>query len=271
MKQRKDGAAQIQVLVDERFGQGVSPPENCPGVKTLVGLLSHRSHRTYAPKPVSGDLLEILFACALSSPSKSDLQQADIIQVKDADKRAAFARLIPSMPWVEQAPVFLVFCGNGRRIRQVSTLRGETFANNHLDAFFNASVDAAIVLASFITAAEAAGLGCCPISAVRNHCEAVNDLLALPDHVFPVAGLCVGYPDMKGHVNQRLPLEVTTHVDAFDDSGLEAHIDAYDRRRAATMPEADRYFWSEGKAKQYSQPQRTDFGAYIRNKGFNLL
>ncbi len=178
--------------------------------------------------------------------------------------------LIPSMPWVEQAPVFLVFCGNGRRIRQVSTLRGETFANDHLDAFFNATVDAAIVLASFITAAEAAGLGCCPISAVRNHCEAVNELLALPDHVFPVAGMCVGYPDKAGRVNQRLPLEVTTHVDAFDESGLEAHIDAYDRRRAAAMPESERYFWSEAKAKQYSAPQRTDFGAYIRNKGFNL-
>ncbi|MDX1527177.1 MAG: nitroreductase family protein [Gammaproteobacteria bacterium] len=257
-------------LIERRFGETSTFSDQDGDARPFVRMLSHRTHRTYSDRVVDDGLLQLLMACALSAPSKSDLQQADIIQVKDPEKRAAFARLIPSMPWIERAPVFLVFCGNGRRIRQVSGLRGETFANDHLDAFFNASVDAAIVLATFIAAAEAAGLGCCPISVVRNHCRAVNELLTLPEHVFPVAGMCVGWPDKEGHVSHRLPLEVTTHVDAFDETGFEDLIDAYDRRRAAAMPESDRYFWSEAKAKQYSQPQRTDFGAYIRDKGFDL-
>jgi nitroreductase/FMN reductase [NAD(P)H] len=53
-----------------------------------------------------------------------------------------------------------------------------------LDAFFNASVDAGIALASFVIAVEATGLGCCPISTFRNDAQAVSDLLELPDRVF---------------------------------------------------------------------------------------
>ncbi len=270
MADAENSEAEIPRLIEGRFGAALPLSAVDGDARALVRLLSHRTHRSYSDRAVDECLLRLLMACALSAPSKSDLQQADIIQVKDQNKRAAFAKLIPSMPWVEQAPVFLVFCGNGRRIRQVSTLRGESFANDHLDAFFNATVDAAIVLATFIAAAEAAGLGCCPISAVRNHCSAINGLLELPELVFPVAGLCLGYPEKEARISQRLPLDVTTHIDVFDESKIEDRIDAYDRRRAEAMPAADRYFWSEAKAKQYSEPQRTDFGAFIRRKGFDL-
>ena len=71
--------------------------------------------------------------------------------------------------------------------------------------FMNAAVDAGLVLQAFITAAEALGLGCCPISVVRNHVEKVAALLELPPGVFPVAGLCVGYPRQPGWTSMRLP------------------------------------------------------------------
>lgn len=270
MSQAEDGRMEVYKLIEERFGQALPLPEGCPGTDALRDLLSHRTQRAYSKKPVDDEMLQVLFACALSSPTKSDLQQADIIHVRNPERRRAFAELIPGMPWVREAPVFLVFCGNGRRIRQVSELHGIVFANDHLDAFFNAAVDAAMVMATFINAAEAAGLGCCPISAVRNHCSTVNRLLELPDLVFPVAGLCVGYPEKEGHLSLRLPLDVTVHTDSFDETGLEDQIKSYDQRRASAIPESDRYLWSEAKARQYSVPQRTDFGDYVRGKGFKL-
>ena len=33
---------------------------------------------------------------------------------------------------------------------------------------------------------------------------------------------------------------------------------------------ANPYTWSDDKARQYNEPQRTDFGDYIRAKGFKL-
>ena len=276
-----DVLTRIEHAIEERFGTAIPVAEDQAGAAELARILEHRSHRRYSVQPVGAPLLRLLFACALSAPSKSDLQQADIVHVADAGKRKAIADLIPDNPWVRSAPVFLVFCGNNRRTRQVADWRGKPFANDHLDAFMNAAVDAGIVMTNFIGAAEAAMLGCCPISAVRNHAQTVSDLLGLPDWVFPVAGLCVGYPAGAGRITPRLPLDVTVHVDRFDETGIAAKIDGYDRRRDTRQPyreqrgverygKADFYGWSEDKARQYSEIQRADFGAFIRGKRFNL-
>ena len=271
----------LEALVAERFGEGLPVDPDLPRADELAGILGHRSHRAYDGRPVPPDLLRLLFAGALSAPSKSDLQQADIVHVVDPAIRGAIADLIPDMPWVREAPTFLVVCGNNRRTRRLGELRGKPFANDHLDAFMNAAVDAGIVLATFIRAAAVVGLGCCPISAVRNHAATVSELLGLPEWVFPLAGLCVGYPASEGKISPRLPLDVTVHVDRYDEAELDARIDAYDRRRASLQPYAQQryveqygeepfYGWSEDKARQYSRPERADFGAFIRAKRFTL-
>ena len=274
-------AERINAALTERFGAAPLVDPGLPGLDELARQAEHRAHRKYSARPVASELLRLLLACALSAPSKSDLQQADIVQVADRGKIKAIADSIPDMPWIAQAPVFLVFCGNNRRIRQIGEWRGKPFANEHLDHFMNAAVDAAIVMASFIRAAEAVGLGACPVSHVRNHPRELSRLLALPDAVFPVAGLCAGYPAEAGRISPRLPLEVTVHVDRYDEAGVKEKIDAYDRRRHALAPYrrqrfADRYpdtafyGWSEDKARQYSVPEREDFGAFIRSTGFSL-
>ena len=112
-------------------------------------------------------------------------------------------------------------------------MRGKPVANGTLEGFFNATVDAALALQTFILSAETAGLGCCPISVIRNRIDQVAEILALPDKVFPVAGLCVGYPARAGFVSLRLPRTVTLHRDVYDDSGLSEAVTDYDRRRDA--------------------------------------
>src|SRR2546425_9897361 len=106
------------------------------------------------------------------------------------------------------APFSLVFLAMGARLKRIAELRGKPFPNDHLDQFFNAAVDAGIVLATFIRAAEAVGLGCCPISVIRDHAASVSELLALPERVIPVSGLCVGWPAEPGHISPRLSLDL---------------------------------------------------------------
>jgi nitroreductase/FMN reductase [NAD(P)H] len=276
-----DISHRIEAALAERFGTKLRADAGPPGLDELARIAEHRSHRKFASRSVEPGLLRLLFACALSAPSKSDLQQADIVHVADRAKVRAIAEGIPDMPWIADAPVFLVFLANNRRLRQIGEWRGKPFANDHLDHFLNAAVDAALVMMSFIRAAEAVGLGACPISHVRNHPHELSRLLELPDCVFPVAGLCVGYPAEPGRISPRLPLEVTVHVDRYDETGIREKIDAYDRRRHALLPYrrqryADRYAnvdiygWSEDKARQYSVSERADFGAFVRDKGFSL-
>ncbi len=279
-------AERIEKATQTRFGEAISPPSSLPadGAGELRRMLEHSSHRKWTPQPVEPALLKLLLAAALSAPSKSDLQQADIIHVADRSKIKAIADTIPDMPWINNAPVFLMFCGNNRRIRQIGEWRGKPFVNEHLDHFMNAAVDAGIVMTQFIRAAEAAGLGTVPISAVRNFPRETSDVIGLPDGVFPVAGLCVGYPLERGHITARLDLNITTHTDKYyagDESTLKEKIDAYDQRRhklfALTKqryrnkyPDSPFYGWSEDKARHYAMPERADFGAFIREKKFSL-
>jgi nitroreductase/FMN reductase [NAD(P)H] len=277
----KTPAERLSAAFKTRYGSAIGMPDQQPGAAELARMAEHRSLRRYRPDPVSPELLKLLFACALSAPTKSDLQQADIIHVADPEKRRRIVAHLPDMAWILDAPVFLVFCGNNRRIRHIGQWRGKPFANEHLDHFMNAAVDAGIVMTNFINAAEAAGLGTCPISAIRNAVDTVSNELGLPEGVFPIAGLCVGYPAAAGHISPRLPLEVTVHTDRYDESRLREHVDAYDQRRHANHPygkqrrikqfgAAEFYGWSEDKARQYAEPERADFGDYIRRQGFSL-
>lgn len=266
-----------------RFGEEAGAPSEVADVPWLHQVLLRRTHRRYADRPVGEPLLRLLLAAAFSASSKSDLQQATVIRVAERTRRERLAALIPDMPWIAIAPVFLVFCGDARRLERIGELRGHQAGNGKLEGFFNAAVDAALVLQTFILTAETVGLGCCPISVIRNHADAVANILELPEKVFPVAGLCVGYPAAAGHISMRLPLDVTLHVDRYDDSLLGDAVDAYDRRRDARYsipheqqrrPEvfgyASLYGWSEDKARQATEAEGRDFPRYLRTRGFTM-
>ena len=274
-------ANSIQQVLFERFGEQIPVDPGLSGLKDLARIAGYRSHRRYLPRAIGPELLRLLCACAFSAPSKSDLQQSDIVIVSDMAVRKEIVATIPDMPWINEAPVFLVFVANGERLPLMSRLRDKPFPNDHLDQFFNAIVDSAIVLATFIRAATAVGLGCCPISAIRDQADTVSALLRLPDRVVPVAGLCVGWPAQGGEITPRLSLTTTVIQDRYQGQDPGPEIEAYDRRRAAVRPyrrqrdperwgEASFYGWSEDKARQYAEPTRTDFGAFVRAKGFRL-
>lgn len=274
-------APSIDELLQLRFDDAPQNVPDAPDTGLWHSIASHQSCRSYADAPVSDELVRQLCALALCSPTKSDLQQRDIIIVDDPAKRSVINGLFPDSPWISDAPVFLVFCGNNRRLRQIHARHGHPFKNDHLDAFFNAAVDAGIALSTLVHAADAAGLGTCPISTIRDYLETVNELLCLPDWVFPVAGMTLGWPGRRPRVNLRLPLAATLHTDIYDEDAQWTAIEAYDLRRAELRPYGsqrdpdrfgtrDPYTWSEDKARQYAKPQRSDFGTYARKKGFDL-
>jgi nitroreductase len=275
------GVKAIAAALSERFGEDIAIDPGLPGLNELAQIAGHRSYRRFLPRAVAPDLLRLLCACALSAPSKSDLQQCDILIVTDTAIRAGIVATIPDMPWIMDAPAFLMFVANGERLPMLAKLHDKPFPNDHLDQFFNAAVDAAIVLATFLRAASAIGLGCCPISAVRDHPQTVSELLRIPQRVIPVAGLCVGWPAQAGEITPRLSLRTTVIENSYGERDPAKEIDAYDRRRAALRPyrrqrsperwgEAEFYGWSQDKARQYGVPTRADFGAFVRGKGFCL-
>ena len=262
-----------------RFGFDLDLGEEVPDNAWIKQVLLRRTQRRYNARTVPESVVRLILAAAFSASSKSDFQQASVIRIEDRARRDKLAALIPDMPWIGTAPVFLVFLGDARRLERIAK---HPVANGTLEGFFNATVDAALALQTCILAAETLGLGTCPISVLRNHINAVGHILALPDKVFPVAGLCLGYPAQPGFVSMRLPPDATVHRDRYDDSGSIAAVGAYDRRRDARHSIKDRqkspevfgiaefYGWSEDKARQAMTPEGAGFAAWLRARGFDL-
>ncbi|HTE95169.1 MAG TPA: nitroreductase family protein, partial [Bradyrhizobium sp.] len=198
-------------VIQRRFGDGGSSGEGAVENDFIRRVISRKTVRRYSDVIPGEGLLDLLVATALSASAKSDFQQASILRVGDPAQRAAVGKLFPGMPWIGLSPVFFVFLGDARRLQRIGELRGKPVRNGTLEGFFNASVDAALAMQTMILCAESAG-----ISVIRNEIDAVAAILGLPDLVFPVAGLCLGYPLTDGYVSLRLPRRVTTHRDRYD-------------------------------------------------------
>lgn len=276
--------ATLKELIAQRFGIEIDCGGSMPAEGTLAQILGRGCQRHYTDKPVTDDLLAVLLACAQSAPTKSDLQQYSIVVVKDAAVREALVGLGSGMDWAPKAPVFMAFCADLRRIRRLAKIRGHDYQNDNLDTFMNGVVDAALAMQSFIAAAEAVGLGICPISQIRNKIDRACEILGLPDGVFPIAGLAVGWPKYeKPLISMRLPPSVVVHTDRYDDSNLEREVEAYDRRRHAHRPivkEKQRHTvkygavdycpWSEQVTRQLSLPERAGFRPYLKTHGMDI-
>jgi nitroreductase/FMN reductase [NAD(P)H] len=76
-------------------------------------------------------------------------------------------------------------------------------------------------------------------------------------------------------------LRATVHIDRHSSATLDADIAEYDARRNLTRGYAARrrddlfgadtpYGWSEDKARQYGQPERTGWGEFVKRQGFKL-
>lgn len=266
----------IRQAIVARFGSDCgadADPEQ--GGAALATLLDRRACREFQPNPVPEDLMRLILATGLSAPSKSDLQQADIVWVRDPDIRSEVFR--DCGDWVAGAAETLVVCADGRRLARIL---GPANPNDHFDALFNATGDAAVLLGQLVSAAALAGLGACPVSVVRNRAEHVSDALDLPDRVVPFAGLALGWSAARrAPISPRLGPDATLHIDRFDTPGQDKAVGAYDRRRNAELPyarqrnaerfgNASAYGWSEDKRRQYLEPQRNDWGTFVRAKGF---
>jgi FMN reductase [NAD(P)H] len=272
--------ADSQALLRARFGIDL-PGTEVPDA--IASLIDRRVTRRYTDQDVPDSLLDALLAAAQSAPAKSDLQQFSVVVMRDKPRIKQIADWIGTMDWIATAPVFLVWCGDMRRGQRLCAMHDMPHANNNMDTFLNTAVDCALAMAQFMAAADAVGLGTCPISYVRSHIERVSPLLGLPAGVYPVAGLSIGWPVFRRPVSMRLPPSVVVHRERYDDSALDTEIAAYDQRRNARDPVAagglknndvypprDGVGWSENVARQLSVPERFGFSTYLKTKGFDL-
>ncbi|MET3857473.1 NADPH-dependent oxidoreductase [Rhizobium sp. OAE497] len=218
--------------------------------EALDAILSHRSVRDYLPQSVPAHVIELAVAAAQSAPSSSNLQAWSVIAVEDKEIRDRLNAVAGNQRQIAGAPLLLVWLADLARPRDIAETRGGTAEGlDYIESFLLGVIDAALAAQNAVVALESLGLGTCYIGAIRNDPETVARALGLPEGVFPVFGLTVGYPDpgRPADVKPRLGQAAILHRDRYDPGAHRPGLDAYNRalgtfQAEQAMPRID---WTE--------------------------
>lgn len=201
---------------------------------TLKTMAAHRSIRKYTKQAIPDDLLNEIINSARQAPTSSNLQAYSIIVIKEQGKKDKLAKLCGDQPWISLCPVFLAICPDLYRLEKMAKQQGYDINDRYIEIFIVATVDAALVAQNILTGAESCGLGGVMIGGIRNNPDKVAMLLQLPDKVYPLMGMCLGYPDQEPILKPRLQPEIIIHHEKYDDTRLDELLDEYDRIIQAT-------------------------------------
>ena len=274
----------VSNLYQNRYGKKTDQNFSKIDITPLINsIISRASVRKFSKKNISKELLTLLLTAAQSAPSKSNLQQYSIMVIQNQSLKNEISKLIGDTKWALTAPVFLLFLADIRRNIKITNHKGYNHKNNNVDTFMNGVIDSALSMQSMISASESIGLGICPISMIRNIIEEVKNLCKLPKGVFPIAGLALGWPDEKSPVSIRLPQDIVTHYNTYNEKNLIDKINQYDERVFKVAPiernkqrhvdiygVAKKGTWSENISRQLSVAERKDFKKWLKNHGFRL-
>ncbi len=196
----------------------------------LNGLLSHRSVRAFADKPLADGTLELLVAAAQSASTSSNLQTWSVIAVEDKQRKQRLSVLANNQDFVSACPLFLVWIADLSRLKSLGLKRDKPHESlEYLEMLLMATIDATLASQNAAVAAESLGLGVVYVGAIRNNTELVAKELGLPPKSFAAFGMCVGHPDpdRPAAIKPRLPQSVVLHRETYDDGAIHETIDGY--------------------------------------------
>lgn len=225
--------------------------------KTIEIIKNHRSIRSYLDKDIPQDILNEILESIHSMPSSINGQQISVIVVKDKEKKSKIAELTGGQVWIDKAPVFLVFVADFYKTHLASEKNGiSQVIHESSEGTMVGTFDSGLAMGAAIIAAESFDLGIVPIGGIRREPEEMIELLNLPKYTFPVAGLCIGYPENKSKQKPRLPKEAFIHFDSYNVDNVEKSIDKYDLVMESYLKEIGREKeknWSLNTANIYKQ------------------
>lgn len=240
--------------------------------ETIRVLLNRVSIRQYTEEPVTEETILSILNAARRTATSSNTQSYSFIVIRDPVTKARLAELAGNQEYVAECPVFIVVCADITRLATAAMMHNTELARS-MELTMVAVVDAAIAGQSATLAAESSGLGAVMIGGIRNQPEQVAELLRLPYGVFPVYGLCLGYPAESPPRKPRLPAEAVIHYERYLPTSPEilSHYDAelaeHYRDGARTTPDAA---WTGIIARKFSRVQRPFLRKVLGKYGFHL-
>ena len=178
---------------------------------------TRRSIRRYQDKDVDNTLLTRLIKEAERTQTMGNLQLYSVVVTRSEELKAKLAPAHFNQPMVTGAPVVLTFCADYRRTTLWAEQRQAIPGYDNPLSFVNAMTDALLFCQTFCNLAEEEGLGCCFLGTTVYQPQSIIDTLQLPELVFPVATITLGWPDENPPLSDRLPVSTIIHEETFHD------------------------------------------------------
>lgn len=240
--------------------------------QVMQTMLQHSSVRRFTEQSIEAELLADIVCCGQAASSSSFIQAYSVVRVSDEQKRITIARAAGNQRWVVQAAEFMVVCADMQRIQYACNKHQAGALEGYTEHFMTATIDAALMAQNMLLAAESAGLGGVFIGGIRNDPQSVADCLQLPELVYPVFGLCLGWPAEHYAIKPRLPTSAVMHQDRYDLAALENQVDAYDQLMSEYYKNRDanskQSSWSEQTANAVQGKKREHMLSFLQQRGF---
>lgn len=242
--------------------------------EVLRTMENHRSIRSFADQPVEKETLEAILRAGQMASTSNFIQAYSVIQVTEESSRRVLFEVSNQQEHVLRAPVFLVFLADLNRIRMASEQHGTVMDKGGVEALLLATIDVSLFAQNTMVAAESLGLGGVYIGALRNDPKRVSETLKLPPDVYPVFGMCLGYPHTVNGQKLRLPLELVWKKETYggdeEDAALlrsyDASVQAY---YASRENGARKDSWTAQMARMFSRTLRPHMKDFLKEQNFN--
>ena len=188
----------------------------------MENLKLRRTIRKYQSKDISAELLNDLLESAFRASTVGNMQAYSVVVTRDAARKARLAPAHFNQPMVQEAPVVLTFCIDLHRFSEWCKLRKAQPGYNNFEWFVTGAIDALLAAQTFCVAAEEKGLGICYLGTTTYNPQMIIEALELPELVFPITTVTVGWPAENPAQVDRLPLEAIVHDETYHDYTAEA-------------------------------------------------
>jgi nitroreductase len=171
----------------------------------LDAIIQRQSVRSFdGSRPVAQETVVQLLEAGFAAPSANNSRPWEVLVVTDAALRDQLAETHNWSYFVKDAPVVFVVCGDPRKSPE------------------HWVEDCSAMVENLLIAAQALGLGACWVAACgdpeRKRQAHVRTALGIPDEIYPVALIPVGYP--REQLKRRTPRVLTQalHYERFGEA-----------------------------------------------------
>ncbi len=182
--------------------------------KSIFNIIhNRRSIRKFLDKPVSENILKQIFEAGFRAPFAAQL--CSLIYTRDKSKISEL-RQLGVYPTTQVLVLFLI---DIRRLEKIMTRRGYAYDFDDTFALWLGLQDVSLVIENIIIAAEALDLGSVLLGSTPNFANQLAMMFNIPERVFPVVGLCLGFPDPTEHteIRPRYPLRYSAYQEEYLD------------------------------------------------------